>query len=202
MTIAILFARHDSIYKTLPDCDVWDAERNALNWQGGCPVVAHPPCRAWGRLRHFAKPLPGEKELALWSVDVVRLWGGVLEHPASSLLWKVKPLPRAGERDEWNGWTLPVLQYWWGHRAEKRTWLYICGVEPSEIPQMPLRLGTSDCVIRLDTRRPDGSYVRKGDADYRPRLNEAEREHTPIEFAKWLVELARRTSIETVRAVA
>ncbi len=27
--IAVLFARKDSIYKSLPECDVWDAERDA-----------------------------------------------------------------------------------------------------------------------------------------------------------------------------
>lgn len=36
--IAVLFARADSVYKSLPDCDVWDADRNALLWPGGCPV--------------------------------------------------------------------------------------------------------------------------------------------------------------------
>jgi hypothetical protein len=79
--VAVLFAREDSIYKTMPNVDVWDAARNALNWQGGCPVIAHPPCRAWGRLRHFAKPVDGEKDLARWAVAQVRKWGGVLEHP-------------------------------------------------------------------------------------------------------------------------
>jgi hypothetical protein len=32
--VAVLFAREDSIYKTMPNVDVWDAARNALNWQG------------------------------------------------------------------------------------------------------------------------------------------------------------------------
>jgi len=53
---AVLFARADSIYKQL-DCDVWDQERDALRWPGGASIVAHPPCRSWGRLRKLAKPL-------------------------------------------------------------------------------------------------------------------------------------------------
>jgi len=85
--VSVLFARQDSIYKTLTDCDVWDIERDALKWPGGNPIIAHPPCRAWGSLRHFAKPRPGERELALWAVKQVRAEGGVLEHPARSLLW-------------------------------------------------------------------------------------------------------------------
>jgi hypothetical protein len=29
MNVTILFARIDSVYKTIPGCDVWDAERDA-----------------------------------------------------------------------------------------------------------------------------------------------------------------------------
>jgi len=192
--VVVLFARSNSIYKTLEGCDVWDIARDARNWQGGSPVVAHPPCRAWGRLRHFAKPRPDEKQLALWAVDMVRENGGVLEHPASSTLWKEKPLPRPGQRDEWNGWTLAVPQWWWGHRAEKPTLLYIVGCEPRDVPEIPMRIGRSECVIRLDKRRPDGTHIRKGDTDYRPALGPEEREATPPAFARWLVALARRTN--------
>lgn len=191
--IAVLFARADSVYKTLPGCDVWDIDRDARKWPGGAPVVAHPPCRAWGRLRAFAKPRHDEMDLARWAVAQVRQWGGVLEHPESSTLWADQGLPLTG-RDEQGGWTLPVHQWWWGHRAQKRTWLYVVGCAPRGIPDMPLRLGTSDCRIRLDKRRPDGTHIRKGDADYQPLLNDAEREQTPPELAAWLVELARRTT--------
>lgn len=106
--VAVLFARADSVYKTMPGLDVWHAARDALTWPGGAPVIAHPPCRSWGNLAHFAKPRHGERELALWAVDQVRIHGGVLEHPATSRLWREKPLPRPGEIDEWGGWTLPV----------------------------------------------------------------------------------------------
>ncbi|MCB0595475.1 MAG: hypothetical protein KDD28_15390 [Phaeodactylibacter sp.] len=74
--VAVLFARNDSIYKSFDICDVYDIDRDARNFSGGLPIVAHPPCRAWGRLRAFAKPLPGEKDLALFSVDMIRKWGG------------------------------------------------------------------------------------------------------------------------------
>jgi hypothetical protein len=33
--VAVLFARADSIYKTLAGCDVWDEARDALKWLGG-----------------------------------------------------------------------------------------------------------------------------------------------------------------------
>jgi len=57
--ISVLFARSDSNYKTLPGVDVWDAERDARTWPGGNPVVAHPPGRALGRLRHFRQAEAG-----------------------------------------------------------------------------------------------------------------------------------------------
>lgn len=62
--VAVLYARADSNYKAMENVDVWDAERDARNWPGGCPVVAHPPCRAWSALAHMAKPRPDEKDLA------------------------------------------------------------------------------------------------------------------------------------------
>lgn len=179
--VSVLFARADSNYKAMPTCDVWDEERDALTWKGGTPVVAHPPCRAWGRLRTFANPRPGEKDLARWAVRQVREWGGVLEHPAGSTLWDDQGLPQPGQRDELGGWTLPIAQMWWGHKAEKKTWLYIVGCEPREIPPMPMRLGDATHVIQSRKRH-----------DYRPHVTKAEREHTPPELAEWLVELALR----------
>ena len=179
--VSVLFARDDSIYKTLPNCDVWDKQRDAMQWPGGNPVVAHPPCRAWGRLRQFAKPEPGEKEFALWAVERVRENGGVLEHPAQSTLWEAAGLPTPGQRDSFGGWTLPIHQHCFGHRAEKKTWLYICGCTPQEIPALPLKLGKATHCIR-----PTKNYPRL------PSVTKAEREHTPPQLATWLVELASK----------
>lgn len=179
--VAVLFARSDSIYKSLPDCDVWDIERDARRWPGGCPVVAHPPCRAWGRLRAFAKPREGERELAIWAVNQVRQWGGVLEHPASSLLWPYVGLPKPGERDDFGGWSLWISQWWFGHRADKPTLLYIVGCEPDEVPPIPFTLGEPTHVIQSRKRE-----------NHRPHVSKAEREHTPQALAEWLCEVARR----------
>jgi len=188
-TVAVLFARSDSIYKTLPGCDVWDIERDARKWPGGAPVVAHPPCRAWGQFAMFAKPREDEKALAPWAVEQVRAFGGVLEHPAGSKLWAVLGLPEPGyplERDEFGGWTLGIHQHAFGHRAEKRTKLYIVGVEPLYIPDIPLRLDEPTHVI--------GDVGRAGKGN-RPEVSKAEREHTPPLLAEWLVELARRCKV-------
>ena len=186
MTVAVLFARSDSIYKTIDGCDVFDIDRDARTWTGGAPVIAHPPCRAWGALRHFAKPRPDEKELALFAVDQVRRWGGVLEHPAASMLWPVAGLPNVEQFDQFGGWTLPIDQDWFGHRAEKRTKLYIVGISPRDIPTFPLKLEEPTHVVSPSSR------IRAGMRQYRPQLRKAERERTPPDFARWLVDLASR----------
>ncbi|WP_217806216.1 hypothetical protein [Chromobacterium haemolyticum] len=192
--VAALFVRADSVYKQMIGVDAWDAERDAWAWPGGCPVVAHPPCRAWGRLRHMANPRPGERELALWAVDQIREYGGVLEHPASSLLWKEKPLPEPGQTDAWGGWTLVVSQWWWGHKAEKATRLYICGATPAELPPIPYRIGESSHVIAQSNR---WQKLR-----LRPEVTKAEREHTPPAFAEWLVQVAKLCAKQNERAAA
>ncbi|MBR8201658.1 hypothetical protein [Burkholderia vietnamiensis] len=185
--IAVLFARVDSIYKTLPGCDVWDIERDARKWPGGASVVAHPPCRAWGRLSHMAKPRPDEKDLARWAVDQVRREGGVLEHPKGSALWADQRLPAPGQRDAFGGWTLPIFQMWFGHRAEKATLLYIVGCDPLDVPTIPFVMGEATHTIASSHRRQRMRF--------RPEVTKAEREHTPLALAEWLVELARRCRI-------
>src|SRR5699024_1789176 len=122
-------------------------------------------CRGWGRLRHFANPEPGELQMALDCVDHVRRWGGVVEHPEASLLWKlIGATP--GETDKHGGWLLPIYQSWWGHLAEKSTMLYIVGIDPADIPEMPMTLLEPTHVITQG--------LRMGDADWRPRVTDAE----------------------------
>lgn len=182
--VAVLFARADSHYKTFPQCDVWDAERDARRWPGGGPVVAHPPCRGWGRLRHFAKPREDELALGLWAVDQVRTWGGVLEHPAFSQLWLARCLPPPGQVDVFGGRTFSAPQRWWGHQADKETWFYIVGAEPRDWPAVPLSFDPPTRYVAAK------SGFRKGMPGWMPDMTTAEREKTPPEMAAWLVELA------------
>lgn len=182
-TVTALFTRQDSIYKTL-GIECYDIERDALTWEGGNACIAHPPCRAWGRLRKFAKPRPGEKELAIWAVEMVRENGGVLEHPESSTLWKELQLPKGSERDKWGGYTLSIDQHWFGHEARKRTWLYIAGCAPKDIPPYDIMWQLPGKVV--------SNSKRKGETGWRPELAKSERERTPPKLAKWLIETARR----------
>ncbi len=169
--VSVLFARSDSCYFGLVS-DVWDAARDARGYTGSNPVVCHPSCRGWGRLRHRAKPRHDEKALALFAVEQVRRCGGVLEHPWGSSLWHAAHLPHPGKVDAWGGWTLLVDQGWWGHAAPKPTYLYIVGIGREEIGDLPVQI-----------HRAAGRISK---------LSPAEREATPLPFARFLVGLAAK----------
>ncbi len=186
--VSVLFARRDSIYKSLV-LDVWDADRDARNYQGPNPVITHPPCRGWGCLRVMSKATPEEKALGPWAVEQVRHWGGVLEHPRGSTLWAAAGLPRPGAGpDSFGGFSLSVEQFWWGHRAHKATWLYVCGVALADVPQMPLKFGWAPNVVT------NIHGLRAGMPGYRREITKREREATPEAFALWLISLAGRAA--------
>ena len=179
--VSALFVAKNSIYKTL-GVDCWDEDRDALKWPGGNPGIFHPPCRLWSKwMRHFSTAPQAEKEFARWSIGSVRQNGGVLEHPACSTLW-LEGLPFPGRSDQY-GICIAVRQQWWGHKAEKATWLYICGCK--YLPDIPFILGEPEChysavrTIRNPTMR---------------RLRHRERHGTPVAFAQWLISVAERCS--------
>lgn len=188
MSVAALFVRKDSIYKSMPGVDAWDEARDARRYFGRDPVIAHPPCAQWGCLSHMSTDNPVQKDLAHFAVDIVRLCGGVLEHPKDSKLWAARALPAPGaEPDRFGGWTLAVSQKWWGHRAEKKTLLYIVGCKPQAIPPMPITLGHAPMVCGQAGRRKNRTRCMD-----RPELPKAERERSPPAFAACLVELAAK----------
>lgn len=180
--VSVLFAHRRSAYWDLP-VEVFDERRDARAWKmnEGGPVIAHPPCRLWCRMSHLSVAPESERELAFFALAAVRSNRGVLEHPAHSKFWAAAGLPRPGAKDE-HGWTLAVSQKWWGHRAEKGTWLYIVGCPPAEIPELPLVLGRASHTCGLAR-----GQTKRG-------LDDDERDLTPIHFAWWLEELASRCS--------
>ncbi len=170
----MLYADSRGVYARL-GCDVYGVERDARTYSGDHPVVAHPPCQMWGQLRHLAKRPDEERDLAFHALSVVRSVGGVLEHPRGSHLWPVAglPLPGAGF-DRFNGWSLCLDQSWFGHRARKRTLLYIVGIVPGSVDAIPLSLSRAERTVESMSSKS------------------GEREATPVLFAQWLLSLARR----------
>lgn len=166
--VAALFVRKTNHYRPL-GLDCYDIDRDALTWQGGAPGVFHPPCRAWGKYKTWAKPRAGERELALWSIDRVRAFGGVVEHPYTSELWATVGIHTPGVRDRFDGVFFPVYQSWFGHRAPKATGLYLVG---APVPDL-----SSFCLAGLPAGRIE-------------KMGRAERERTPAAFAAFLANLA------------
>lgn len=191
-TVAALFVRADSIYKTIPGVDAWDEARDARRWPGGASVVTHPMCRGWGRLRQFSHATEEERQQAVLAVWMVRANGGVLEHPAESSLWAYLGLPLPGRGpDAYGGYTIEVRQCDWTHRAEKLTWLYIVGCAVDHLPAFPPP-GVPTGVIKPQRGVPRGL----------PIVTKRERDATPPPFAVWLVEVARRCNLLPLKAAA
>lgn len=146
--IAALFVETNGIYFNDPDIDPWDINRNAMNYPGPHKVIAHPPCKRWGRYWGGGPMLHGtDKQMKLGddsgmfakSLWAVRTFGGVIEHPEASHAWAYYGLnkpPRKGgwiKADNYDGWTCCVAQGWYGHRGQKLTWLYAVGTKRPEL---------------------------------------------------------------------
>ena len=188
--VTVLFTCKGSHYDGLSCVETYDQRRDARTFQGGTPVVAHPPCAQWGRLHHLATVNEEEKALAPFAVSLVRANGGVLEHPAGSKLWPHAGLPAPGERDEYGGFTLDVDQVVWDHPAQKRTWFYVCGCRPEEVPAIP-------APGAVPTHRVTSSSMT---FHHLPELSKHLRELTPPRLAAWLVAVARQCNPPTSTA--
>lgn len=186
--IAVLFARNDSKYKQLDGYDVYDIDRDARNYNKYYPVIAHPPCRAWGMLSHMANPRPDEKDLAWFALEQVRKNGGVLEHPTGSRLWKEAKLPLADEfPDEYGGFTIEIDQFDFGHVAHKKTKLYICGITITDLPDLPEKnLATTDRSIC-------------GNVKGTKRCTQYQREYTPDNLINFMTEICKRINDDNKR---
>lgn len=200
VTVAALYVDPNGVYSDIPGVEPWGLpDRDARLYPGTHPVVAHPPCAAWGR---YAKPTPestargpllgddgGCFESAL--ADLWR-WGGVLEHPQDSKAWGRFDLPKPDPRGGWVthpgmwfrgprgrvlfAWSCHVEQGHYGHAARKPTWLYYVGARTPP----PLVWGPSDPPAI-------GSGARRGNLES---LSKKQRAATPRPFADLLVSLA------------
>ena len=179
--ITVLFARQDSRYKDLPGYDVYDIDRDARNYNGNNPVIAHPPCRAWGMLSHMANPRPDEKDLAWFAIDKVRKNGGILEHPKGSRFFKKAGCKEIGDGyDSYGGFTILVDQFDFGHVAHKNTKLYICGIKIEDLPELPQK----------NTNFTDRSIC--GNVKGTKRCTQYQREYTPDKLIEFMTKICEK----------
>jgi hypothetical protein len=194
--IAALFVEAKGIYSTLPGVDVWDFGRDARDYAGPHPVVAHPPCQLWGAFAEInfhrwggEHNRPGNDGGCFASaLASVRKYGGVLEHPAGSKAWPKyclqKPVFGVWQQvGPLQGWVTEVWQSAYGHKARKRTWLLYSGDRPPLECDWRRLPGTHQC----------GYHDQRGVRKNKPTLGKREASATPITFAKFLVRLARHS---------
>lgn len=193
-TVAALFVQRGGCYWDLPGVDPWDEKRDARQYAGPYPVVAHPPCSRWCRLAGLVEARWGYKRgedggAFAAALASVRRWGGILEHPAYSDAWVAHGLPRPGRHGGWigglcGGWAAHVEQSRYGHPAKKATWLYAFGVD------LPSLKWGSD----LDTKSTAlvswcGNRTKADEK--RPRVGKDAASRTPPEFRDLLLSIAR-----------
>lgn len=202
-TVAALYVEKDGAYYGLPGVDPWDEARDARQYSGPFPIVAHPPCERWGDM-WMGSPLviskTGERKKLgddggcfAAALEALRRFGGVLEHPEDSRAWDFFDLfkpPRDGGwiMADWNGlWTCRVEQFAYGHIVRKPTWLLASGVElpslrwgvdPRKLPSMVQPSKARIAAGRTPSISAHG-VLPKG------------RRHTPEPFRDLLISIAR-----------
>jgi hypothetical protein len=186
-TVAALYVQPGGVYYGLHDVEPWGLpERDAREYTGPWPVVAHPPCQRWTNLarvnfRRYGGEhnRPGNDDGCFASaLAAVRRFGGVLEHPALSRAWPAFGLARpsvgwtaAGPSE----WTCEVWQSAYGHRARKATWLLYHGSRPPP---------------DLDWKREPVTHQIGWFDRSKPTLGKAEASRTPPAFRDILIAMA------------
>lgn len=173
-TVAVLCVARNSYYHVLPGVDPYDARRDARTYIDDFPVIGHPPCRKWSAfVAATSTGTKEERDLGPFVVAHLKRCGGILEHPAHSLLWDYCRLPKPWEKSRDGMFTLEVSQGWWGHPCPKRTWLCFFHIDRAAVDLPPA------------TPEARNARLRWG------KMSSQQRSATPPRFAEWLVETAR-----------
>lgn len=202
-TVAALYVEPDGPYAGEPGVDLWPESRDARTYAGPHPVVAHPPCNRWcsiapvnvaqGRFR-----LGDDGGMFTHALDCVRLYGGVLEHPARTYAWPAYGLPAPPRDGGWirllgdSGWVCEVEQGHYGCRAPKPTWLYAVGCG---LPD--LAWGRSDVTgARISNLRSTGDHrARETRRGGKRTDGRKEASMTPAPFRDLLLSMARAVRV-------
>lgn len=201
--IAALFVETNGCYFGLPGVDPWDIQRDARLYEGPHPVVAHPPCERWGR---FAKgsmtkqvhQVGDDGGCFAWALHSLKMWGGILEHPAHSKAWAafgIPTPPKAGWLEVGsNGrmWTCEVEQGHYGHGARKKTWLLAVGPKPQELIWGPAEQ-------RLPAKRlAERGYESARRCGAIGNMSSQQRQRTPPAFRDLLLSIARNVETQAL----
>ena len=150
-TVAALYVEPKGCYVGVPSVDLWDEARDARQYAGPHPVVAHPPCQRWGRFWHGSTRKPHQYKMGddngcfAAALAALKQWGGVLEHPADSNAWDAFDIPKPPRAGGWfaigtmgglPAYTCCVYQGHYGHPSGKATWLIVVGVRRTELPAL------------------------------------------------------------------
>jgi hypothetical protein len=192
--IAALYVETNGCYFNLPGVDPWDINRDARNYAGPFPVVAHPPCQRWGRFSEGSMTKKTERtgdddgcfQSALYALC---FYGGVLEHPAHSKAWDAYHLLKPS-KSGWTWipsrglWTCEVEQGHYGHPARKKTWLLVRGPKPPELIWGP-------CEQRLPAKRlAERGYESARRCGIIANMCSKHRQRTPPQFRDLLLSIA------------
>lgn len=114
--VAALFTHRGTPYWKFSNVEIWglDLFRDATGYRGPWPIIAHPYCGPWGKYKANCNQ---PKEHGIIAMELVHEFGGIVEHPLGSSLFKEHG------RDE--AIVLRVNQGDHGHLALKPTLLYI-----------------------------------------------------------------------------
>lgn len=205
--LAALYVERDGAYYGLQNVDPWDEKRDAREYAGPHPVVAHPPCQRWGKMwagqplwikRTGQRKKKGDDDGCFKAaLAAVRKHGGVLEHPWLSHAWPhfglTKP-PRTGgwvKADKHGGMTCCIEQGRYGHYAPKPTMLYVVGCDLPELEWGVYKVRDEDFPAwamekygREKCRKAGLLAFKGGGKDSSPRV------HTPTKFRDLLLGIA------------
>jgi hypothetical protein len=113
--VAVLWVSPKSHYLYLwPRVDCWTESRDALTYEGPWPVIAHPLCGSWGKLKAFSRQ---SRIHGIAAMYFVHKYGGCVEQPSGSELFRL--LGRGGnvESLDQGDWGFPspkpTLIYWY-----------------------------------------------------------------------------------------
>lgn len=193
--VAALFVEENGPYSSVAIVDAWHKDRNALNYSGPYPVVAHPPCQLWGPFAVInykryggSHNKPGNDGGCFeFALNAVRRYGGVIEHPRRSKAFSyygivVPPSHFIGWHNiSSNEWICTVYQSAYGHKANKSTILFYVGENKP---------------FELNWNRPNGKYQigwhgpQRSKEISKPTVTKKEAIETPIRFRNTLISLA------------